>query len=207
MEWWLGVAALCAVGLGIRLAYALVFRPHLTLWGDPLYYHRAANLLVTGHGFINPVAYTIDPHHRVVQGADFPPLFSVVLAGASLVGFKSVFAHQIWCAIIGTATVAVVALAGREVAGRRAGLIAALVAAAYPNFWINDGLIHAETLSLFLVALSVLVAYRLWRRPRILTAGVLGAVLALAILTRDEEALLVPLVLVPLTLLARSRPR
>ena len=42
-----------------------------------------ANLLATGHGFINPYAFA---RHRIVQAADHPPLYLVYLAAFSLFG-------------------------------------------------------------------------------------------------------------------------
>ena len=42
-------------------------------------------------------------------------------------------------ALVGTVTVVLVGLLARRVAGERAGLIAAAVAAVYPLLWLADG--------------------------------------------------------------------
>ena len=77
--------------------------PPIACPGENAYYfHNAANLLVAGHGFIDPWQYNVN-RHRIVQTADWPPLFVFVLAAASVVGFKSFFAHRIWCCVIGAA--------------------------------------------------------------------------------------------------------
>ena len=55
--------------------------------------------------------------------------------------------------------------AGREMAGRRVGLIAALLVAVYPNLWMSDELGLSEALSPVLVALVLWMAYRFWKRP------------------------------------------
>jgi 4-amino-4-deoxy-L-arabinose transferase-like glycosyltransferase len=203
---WLGLITLA--GLALRVGFVVFFRRHAHGWGDPYFYSNQANLLVEGHGLINPFAY-LRQNHTVVQAADFPPLYTLVLAAASLVGLKSFFAHAVWTCFIGAAAVAVVGLLGREVAGdhgagRRVGLIAAAIAAVYPNLWMSNGLVQAESLSVLMTALVLLFAYRFWRRPEPMRALVLGLSLGLAILTRDELALLVVFLALPLALLARS---
>jgi hypothetical protein len=205
--WWVGLVVIGGVGFGIRFGTVLG-RPNRVPGGDPYYYHYAANLLVEGKGFIDPWHYYLHNPHQYVQTASWPPLFMFVLAAASLVGFKSFFAHRVWCCIIGAVAVVVCGLAGREVAGhnitgRRVGLIAALVVALYPNIWMSVELGMSETLTPLLVGLVLLVAYRFWRRPGYRRGLVLGAVIGVAALGRDELTLLVPLILVPLCLLAR----
>lgn len=204
-SWTVGLGLITLVGLAIRLGFVIIARRHAVAAGDSFYYHYGANLLAQGKGFINPFPYWIHNRHQVVQAADFPPLYTMVLALASVVGFKSFFAHAVWSAIIGTATVVVVGLLTRQVAGQRAGLIAAGIAAVYPNLWMNDGLVHAESLSVLMVAIVLYLAYRLWSAPSIARALWLGVALGLAVLTRDELALLVLLLVLPLILLLKSQ--
>jgi 4-amino-4-deoxy-L-arabinose transferase-like glycosyltransferase len=94
-------------------------------------------------------------------------------------------------------------LLGRRIASPRAGLVAAGIAAVYPNFWLNDGLVMSETLVILTTAVVVLAAYRFWQAPRRATAIALGATLGLAALTRAEDILLVPLVVIPLAFVVR----
>jgi 4-amino-4-deoxy-L-arabinose transferase-like glycosyltransferase len=199
-RWWAWLSAITLLGFGIRLATVLG-RPDRRPGGDAYYFHNAANLLVGGHGFIDPWHYNLHPH-QIIQTADWPPLFVFVLAATSVVGLKSFFAHRLWCCVIGAAAVTVCGLTGREIAGRRAGLIAAFFVAVYPNIWMSDELALSETLSPLLVALVLLCAYRFWKRPGMRRVLVLGAVLGVAMLGRDELALLVPFILLPLALLA-----
>ena len=200
-NWWPWLALWTAVGLGIRVA-AVLGRPHRAAGGDAYYYHSAANLLVAGKGFINPFLY-YGGAHQDVPTASFPPGFVFVLAAASLVGFKSFFAHRIWCCAIGAGAIVVCGLTGREIAGRRAGLIAAFLLAVYPNIWMSDELGLSETLTPLVVALVLLTAYRFWKRPGWWTAAWLGASIGVAALARDELGLLVIFILVPLALTAR----
>ena len=78
---------------------------------------------------------------------------------------------------------------------RRAGIAAGILAALYPNLWMNDGLVMSESVALaFLVTASWLAwrALRQWEGgPRALRSWwSAGAVFGLAALTRSEIALI-----------------
>jgi 4-amino-4-deoxy-L-arabinose transferase-like glycosyltransferase len=175
-----------------------------TRWrGDPLYYHTQANLLADGHGFAEP--FTWLNHHRLVATAFHPPLFSVFLAIPSLLGARSVGAHQVASCLIGTAIVVVVALVVREIADQRTALVAAAMAALYPNLFVPDGLLFSEGLAALLVTVAIFLVYRIRRRatfPRLVT---LGVVIGLAALTRPETILLVGLFGIPAIFFPRDR--
>jgi 4-amino-4-deoxy-L-arabinose transferase-like glycosyltransferase len=203
-SWWRWIGLWSALGLGIRLGS--LFGPHRSRrapGGDAYYFHYAANLLAEGKGFINPFVYNSN-HHHVVQTALWPPLFVVVLAIPSVVGLKTFFAHRVWCCLIGTAGIAVCGLAGREIGGRRVGLIAAFVVAVYPNIWMSDELGLSEALSPVLAALVLLLAYRFWKDPCVRRAIWLGLSVGLAMLGRDELTLLVVFLVIPLMLSAKA---
>jgi 4-amino-4-deoxy-L-arabinose transferase-like glycosyltransferase len=202
-SWWPWLAFWTTLGLGIRLG-AVLGRPDRVAGGDSFYYHNAANLLVAGKGFINPFLYYGHGAHRAVQTASFPAGFVFALAMASVVGFKSFFAHRIWCCVMGAAAIVVCGLTGREIGGRRVGLIAAFLVAVYPNIWMSDELGLSETLSPLLVALVLLTAYRFWKRPGWWTVVWLGVSIGVAALVRDELSLLGLFILVPLALLAKT---
>jgi 4-amino-4-deoxy-L-arabinose transferase-like glycosyltransferase len=201
-SWWLWLAGWTAVGLGIRIGTVLG-RPHRVPGGDAFIYHYGANLLVDGKGFINPALYYLRGH-QLVQTASFPPGFILVLAVASAAGFKSFFAHRIWCCIIGAGAIVLCGYTGREIGGRRVGLIAAFLVAVYPNIWMSNELALSETLSPLLVALVLLTAYRFWKRPGWWTVVGLGVSIGVATLARDELSLLGVFILVPLALLAKT---
>src|ERR1700677_3855441 len=129
-RWIWPVVAATGLGLVVRLA-AVLARPHLAPGGDAFQYWAQANLLAEGKGFIEPLVYATS--HRAVQTASLPPLYIMVLAVCSLVGFKSFLAHRIWSAMVGAAAVPLAALVGRDIAGPRTGLLAALVVAISPN--------------------------------------------------------------------------
>jgi hypothetical protein len=74
----------------------------------------------------------------------------------------------------------------------RIGLLAASIAAVYPNLWVNDSLVMSETLVIVLVASALYVALGHHADPTISSGAVLGAIGGLAALTRSETVLLIP---------------
>lgn len=201
LAWWHWLGLWCLVGLVVRVC-AVLGRPDRKAAGDNYFYHWAANLLVEGKGFINP--FTYNATHHSVASASFPPGFVFVLAAAALVGLKSYYAQRMWCAVIGAVAVGACGLAGREIAGKRAGLIAAAVAAVYPNLWMSDEAAMSETLSPLLVAVVLLTAYRFWKAPTLKRGVWLGLAIGAAAITRDELSLLGLLILIPVILTAKS---
>jgi 4-amino-4-deoxy-L-arabinose transferase-like glycosyltransferase len=201
-RWWLWLGLVCAGALAVRVGYLFLVHHPLDLGGDPYQYHHGANLVVDGKGFVDAFAYNVTG--ELVQTAQHPPLHYLVLAIPSVLGLGGVLAHQLWTCLIGTATVAVVALVGRRLSSPRAGLAAAALAAVYPNLWVFDGTLWAETTSLLSVALVLLAAYRLWARRSVGAAVALGLACAVAALTRAEALLLLPLIVVPMALTQRS---
>jgi len=202
-RWHLQLIAISLVGLALRIGYVLLYRRHAAPTGDAFFYHYQANLLVSGKWFINPYQYFYFRH--AVPAADHPPLWTLVLALASLVGVKSFFGQILWSCLVGSVAVWLVGLAAREITGPRTGLIAGGIAAVYPNFWINDGSLLSETLVLALTALTVLMFYRLWNRPTFSRAGWLGCACALDALARSELVLLVPVFVIGAGLLVRRQ--
>ncbi len=203
-RWWVWLGLWMVVGLGIRLASVYV-DPGKVAGGDAYFYFNGAKLLLQGHGFINPYYY-IPPkmHHQVVQSADFPPLFILAQAVPQVIGLKTFLAARVWCCILGTAGIAVCAYTGREIAGRRVGLITAFLIAVYPNIWMSNQLALSETIAPLLVGTLLLCAYRFWKEPSVKTGLWLGVAMGITMLGRDELSLLVFFLVIPIVLLARS---
>jgi 4-amino-4-deoxy-L-arabinose transferase-like glycosyltransferase len=191
-----GALALAAVvGVALRVLVVVVSRWDVALGQDDAgYYAGQARLLRQGHGFIEPFLYAYTDGRLRSPSATHPPLFSLLLALADLVGFGSVNGMRLVSCAIGGAAIVLVGLLGRELAGRRAGMIAGGIAALYPIWWLSDSLILSEVLYVPLVAATLLLAYRLWRQPTPGRAVGLGVVGALAALTRSEGLLLLALV-------------
>jgi hypothetical protein len=199
---WADLAILGALALVVRVGYVLAYKHPVFIGGDAYWYHYGANLLVGGHGFIDAYRYKLG---HAVQTADHPPGTILVLAAASLVGMRSFFWHQLEMCVVGSATVVVIAVTARMLAGRLAGILAGAIAVVYPNLWFNDALVMSETLVQFTTALAVLAAYRWWKAPTRRRAAVLGVAVGVCALTRAEAVLFVPLLAGPLILLDRRR--
>jgi 4-amino-4-deoxy-L-arabinose transferase-like glycosyltransferase len=196
-----GLIAAALAGLAVRLAYILVVRHDVAPGGDAFFYHLGARLLVEGEGFIEPSPFI---NGIVEQSASHPPLYLLYLAIPSAVGLEGPLSHMLWSSLIGVGSVLIVGLTGREVAGPRAGLVAAGVAAVYPNLWVFDGFILSETMAIFTSILSVFLAYRYLRSPTLWRAAWLGLACGVAALARAELVLLLPLLLLPCVLVTRT---
>ena len=77
----------------------------------------------------------------------------------------------------------------------------------YPNIWVPDTSLMAETLAINATAFAIWFAYRYWHAPstgRLVLVGVAGG---LGALSRSELVLLVPFLIVPLALLVPGPDR
>ncbi|MGI8754484.1 MAG: ArnT family glycosyltransferase [Acidimicrobiales bacterium] len=178
------LAAIAAVAFAIRLVTLKTVADFTPDGGDPFWYHTQANALVRGHGFIDPFIQRATG--QLTPGAQHPPLYTLWLSVASAVGFTSYDAHKVMSCLAGVLAVVLIGVAGRAVAGRRAGLIAAGIAAVYPPLWVIDGLLWPEGLFAAMVAMMIWAAHRWAAKPSLASAAVLGVAIALATLTRGE---------------------
>ncbi len=189
---WVGVATFVALIVGI-LSCALT--SHVSLDGDVIqggdasYYHNGANLLVDGRGFIMPFEYFYSG--KSVQAADHPPLYMTYLAAFSLFGLRSVGSHQTATILLAVAAVPFVACAGRRMAGRVAGVLAAFIAAGHPGIWSWGKILMSESMAILCVAILVATALRV--RARVVEGTstkwdvvALGLAISMAALARAE---------------------
>jgi hypothetical protein len=194
------LAVIAVVGLAVRVLFLRHYVSQNLRFDDGLWYHGQANLLADGKGLLDPLAYVFQ--HRIRESAGHPPLWVFVLGAVSWLGGTSAHAHQLTQVAVATVAIVAVGFLGREVAGERAGLLAAALAALYPAFWANQGDVYAESLYTVVFALMLLVAYRMYRRPTWATAGMLGLTAGLAALTRGEALLFLPILVLPVCLRA-----
>jgi hypothetical protein len=150
---------------------------------DSLYYSLQARQLA--HGMWFREAFSDQP------GAEHGPLTSTLMAIVSW-GSDPVNRQRMITVACGTATVAIIGVIGRRIGGDRVGLIAAAVAAVYPNLWINDGLVMSESVSCLMISLALWALLTWVSRPRLLTAALTGVAMGLGMLARSEVALFVP---------------
>ena len=201
-RWNLALALIGVGGLALRITYVLLSKNPRVPGGDAFYFHYGANLLVDGRGFIDPVALLLS--HYSTPGAVHPPAYILFLALSSLAGFRSFLDHQIWSCLLGAGTILLIGFTGRAIAGRRVGLIAALIVAIYPNFWFHDSVVMSETLIMFTTTLVIWLAYRFWQEPSVRRAIGLGVAVGIATLTRAESILLVVVLVLPLAWVLRD---
>jgi 4-amino-4-deoxy-L-arabinose transferase-like glycosyltransferase len=199
----LGVVVAAAVV--VRIVYVLLQLRNDPLSADPLYYSLQGHDLAHGRWFIEPFRFRID--HVTEPSAFHPPLFSLYLGMVSRLGADSVLAHRIAACLLGAAAAGVMGLVGRRLAGNRAGLFAAAIAALFPYFWLNDAVVLSESLLALVTALMLLAAYAFWRDPSASRAALLGGGIALVALVRVEGVLLFALLALPLAFMVPGLDR
>jgi 4-amino-4-deoxy-L-arabinose transferase-like glycosyltransferase len=176
------LALITALGAAWRLGYLFVVKADDGLMlNDSLYYSIQAGRNSEGHWFREGITN--------LPGAEHGPLTPLYLTPWSLGGGDGVVWQRFATTLLGIATVAVIGLVGRRLAGPLVGLVGAGIAAVYPNLWINDSLVMSESLACLIVSLALLVALDFDRRPGVGRAAVLGVLVGLGALTRSEIAL------------------
>lgn len=191
------LAAIVGGGAVLRLVRLFATKWHQPLLlNDSLYYSAQAGQLAHGVWF-----------HEVFtnqQGAEHGPLTPVLMSLVSW-GSDPLDRQRLVTVACGVATVAVVGVVGRRVGGDRVGLLAAAIAALYPNLWINDGLVMSESVGCLLVTLTLLAALRWADRRSLSRAATWGGLVGLAALARSELLLLAPLAALLIVLVGRRR--
>ncbi len=189
-SWWTRLSVIAGFGLLVRLAFVLGITRFDEPVGDQLYYSAQALTNARGGWFEQPFA-------QGMPAADHPPLTSLLLTPVTWLTKSSgsfITAQRLTMVVIGVASIVVVAMIGRLLAGERVGLFAAVISAVYANVWVNDGLVMAETPTFFLLAITMLMAliYRRQDHRKYLVG--LGATSGLLALTRPELLLVTVLV-------------
>lgn len=201
---------ICLLGFGIRIGF-IVAEQDSKLGGDAIYYHKAANLLADGKGFIDPFRYlygseeTITladgqtktvtiPVGHVEPTAGHPPVYVLYLAGFSRLGMRSATSHKVASALLGIGAIVLAGLLGRELRSERLGLIAAFITAVYANVWVNDIVLMSETAAIVMAFAATLFGLRFWRSPTMRNGVWFALAGALAALSRAELLLFMPIV-------------
>lgn len=179
-----GLLAALVLGACWRVGVLVVDKWHQpVLLNDSMYYSAQATQLAQGTWFRE--IFVDRP------GAEHGPLTSVLMALVSW-GDDPMPWQRLVTVVCGIATIAVIGLVGRRVGGPRVGVVAAAIAAAYPNLWMNDGLIMSESVSTLAVSVVLLAGLRVVAAPSPAAAALAGLAAGLAALARSELALLVP---------------
>jgi 4-amino-4-deoxy-L-arabinose transferase-like glycosyltransferase len=192
----LWLALIAAFGLIVRLV--VVYKTRFDLVSsDGFTYSAEANFNAAGKWFVVPLASS-------KPDATHPPAWTAVLTARAWLGGHSYLSQQVLACVIGAATVVMIGLAGRRIAGTRTGLAAAGIAAVYAGLWSYERELLSETLLLLGVSVMILMAYRFRARASTGRAAGLGVMCGLLALTRSEQILILPLMVAPLILAVRG---
>jgi 4-amino-4-deoxy-L-arabinose transferase-like glycosyltransferase len=203
-RFWLALGLIAFAALAVRGAYIAIEKRDEAPKGDQIYYNAQAFANAEGRWF----------RDKTDDGptAEHPPLAALALTPTSWVArqvddsAQSVLPHRITMTLFGVGVVVLIGMLGRVVAGDRAGLLAAGIAAIAPALWVNDGLIMSETLATLAVALALLLCYRYIASPSTANAAWAGAACGLAAMARQELLLLLPITVIPVIFVVKAEP-
>lgn len=151
--------AIAAVGLGLRVAWALYARgappADWFVSGDQYSYYFYGNEIARGRGYIGYLTGTATAYYPIGYPAILGILYFVVLH--TPVPNNLMLATALFHAVIGAASVALVFVVGRAMAGVRVGLLAAGLLAVFPNVIYQVSSVQLETTFIFFVLLSLAV--------------------------------------------------
>lgn len=150
-----------AVSAGIRLVWVIVMSRVPQGLSDLTIYPYAGESIGRGRGYLSildtPTTY-------------YPPGYPLFLGAVQWVldriglGDHLVFGAGVVQALLGGVTAAAVVVAGHRLAGLRAGIVAGVLVACWPNLVVHSSLMLSE--SLFLAVFAVLIAAVLVLTPR-----------------------------------------
>jgi 4-amino-4-deoxy-L-arabinose transferase-like glycosyltransferase len=193
----LDLAVIAAAALLIRNVYIITVTRDRTVTFDEFYYRGEAQSLAQGDGFELPRTGTL-----ALGAGEHPPLTGLVLVPAAWLTDNDV-AMRFTMALAGVGVVVLIGLIAGTIVSARAGLLAAGIAAVYPNLWMNDGLVLAESVTTLATAAAIFLTYHLIRAPTWQKAAGVGVACAAAMLARGELTLLLPLLVVPAILMIK----
>jgi 4-amino-4-deoxy-L-arabinose transferase-like glycosyltransferase len=186
-RWWYAIGAIALVGLVLRITYVLTVGADIDLGADATWYQLQSGFISGGSGYLNPQALL--EGGRVVPTAAFPPLWPGLLAIVDLAGPSSRVALQLTGACVGTTTVVLTGILGRRVANPTVALVGAGIVALSPAMIAADGSLMSDSLGVALIVLVAILASTATERPSITRFAMLGGALGLAMLARNDTAL------------------
>jgi hypothetical protein len=184
------------------LSYALVATQPPIPAGADQYYYRGQATLIT-HGYWWDVPGSVSRGSPGIPGVAHPPLFSGLLAIADFLDLHGMDAQRAFLCVVGVAAVVFCGRIGARLAGRTGEVVVTWVAVIWPGMWIYNGQVLSESVTVMLVAGTLLALYRFRERATVGRAAALGFTVALSTLTRPELLILV-VVFAPLWLPSKS---
>ncbi|MBO0699448.1 MAG: glycosyltransferase family 39 protein [Zavarzinella sp.] len=200
------VAGIVLVGLVARVGAAawLGLNKAPEPGSDQSEYDAYAWNLAQGNGYRGPSPDVADPNHLTAYR---PPLPSVLMAAIYAVAGHRYDAVRLVHCLLGAASVWLTYRIGRRAYGEAVGLLAAAGYAVYPVAVLQSGDILSEPLGVFLFLLFLDVCLAFGREGTWATAIGSGVVFGLALLTRANYVVMIPLFAVWAVVQFRGRPR
>lgn len=181
------VTIVLCLALAVRVAVVAASR-HYHPINDALDYHQLAVSLAHGRGY----GHSLTSQHAGPT-AYRPPLYPVFLAAIYRIVGDSITAARVVQAALGTVTVALVGLLSWRIFGARVGWISLLVAAVYPPLIVIGSSLVSEALFIPLEVAALIVAIQAPKsRHRVAMSLTSGALIGLALLTRETAVALLP---------------
>lgn len=177
---------LIAAALAIRIAAALARPP---IGPDEVVYVRMAETLAAGEGLPDGDS-----------PANLPPLLPLFTAGIAAVVRNYIVAAYIVVTVFGSLTLLPVYLLGKELAGKREGLMAAALVAVTPLFVDLSSRIYSDSVFGFFLVLGIVFGRHMLRGCRIPCGTLSGAALGMAYLAHPS-ALYYAVILVALAVI------
>ena len=197
----LALTVIALVGLTARVVFVELFSSHLRFGLDTIWYELTSGLIVDGKGFSDPASFF--EHGKVVATAFRVPVYPAFLAGVTQLVDADRHTFQIAGCLVGTGTVVLTGMLGRQLVDDRVGLVAAGITALSPALVNVDASVMSETLQVPLITICMLLLVRARRRRTAPDWALAGVALGVAMLNRSD-ALVVLLVLL-VALLATGR--
>jgi hypothetical protein len=192
---------ICLGGLVLRLI-VLPFIQHPGI-GDPNHYYNLGVQLVNGQGFnVDYIWQYNHPPESIVHPDDHWMPLAGILAGVSMKLFGiGVYTSLIPFILIGTLIPLVAYWAARQLeCGENASLFAAAAAAALPEFVLNSVRTDTTIPNVMLACLSILLLTRGLKKGSIPAFIGSGVTAGLTYMTRNDGALLIPMMVVTLAI-------
>jgi hypothetical protein len=200
------LAAAVVAGLVLRLAFALVYWVGQPLTRDEREYLSLARSLAAGRGFVYDAVVLDSPVQPFGRSPGYPAFLAMV-GGGSRVTTAVPTAVKVAQSVVGAIGVLLIGLIASRVAGARAGVAAACIAAVYPPLVWLPAYAYSEALFWPVGLGIILLIDRLARRPSLRLTLVCGLVIGAAILVRGALTLVVPLAMLWLVVREFGRPR
>lgn len=166
------------------------------LRGDSSFIYLQGRMVGEGMGFSDPSRYILT--QKLSPSGWKPPFMPMVIGGLARVGITSPDGMRVVSSLMAGAAVFIIGYLAWKLAGRRAGIAAALIATLYPMLWINDWRMLQESPLSLVVALILLLSYRFWAKPTPWRAVAIGAAIGFSGHIRFEMPLLFFFMLAPL---------